>query len=288
MLASLIEWLKQPFPREDDKHGWRLAVAVGMFIYLFLVLFEPFRIHEITDALYKHKLMAGYGLVTFAGLITTNSVIPNLLPMWYQEERWTVGKHIFSVMLAVLVIGCGNFFYSVFALGTPIRWASFLFFQGATFLLAIFPVAFTTLVQYNRHLRRNLKEANVLSGALTHIPHNAPTLQLKDDHGKTRLSLEADMFLYAIADDNFVDVYYQHEIKAERHVLRYTLSKLEDDCSSAVDIIRCHRKYLVNLSKVTAVEGNAQGLKLRLEVANLQIPVSRSMVEPIKRRLAAM
>jgi hypothetical protein len=270
----------------QSTEAWRIATGAGLFIYFFLVVFEPFRIHEITDIAYKHRLLAGYGLVTALGMLVAFLLLPKFLPTFYQEEHWTVGRQIFSVMLAVWLIGCGNFFYSVLALGTPIRWSAFLFFQGVTFLLGIFPVAIITLLQYNRHLKRNLLEAKVLSGALPQVPHPAPILVLKDDQGKTLMSLTADKFLYAMADDNYVDVYCLQDQKAVRQVLRYTLTKLEADCSPAVDIIRCHRKYMVNLSKVTNVEGNAQGLKLRVAVSENFIPVSRAMVEPIKRRLS--
>src|SRR5215471_9595112 len=72
----------------------------------------------------------------------------------------------------------------------------------------------------------------------------------------------------------------------QQKVIRNSLKNLEDQLSKYPGIYRCHRTCLVNLQKVIHASGNAQGIKLHLNGTNELIPVSRSLTQEIKQKIA--
>jgi DNA-binding LytR/AlgR family response regulator len=52
----------------------------------------------------------------------------------------------------------------------------------------------------------------------------------------------------------------------------------------STDIFRCHKSYLINLTQVAHISGNAQGYKLHLQNSTIEIPVSRTLNATIKEK----
>ena len=66
-----------------------------------------------------------------------------------------------------------------------------------------------------------------------------------------------------------------------REIIRNTLKKTEDVIEKYSNFVRCHKSYIVNLSKLKKVTGNAQGYKLIFEQLDFKIPVSRNLSKQI-------
>jgi DNA-binding LytR/AlgR family response regulator len=58
-------------------------------------------------------------------------------------------------------------------------------------------------------------------------------------------------------------------------MIRSSLKRMEAQVQ-VPHIKRCHRAFMVNLSKVTKVEGNAAGYSLSFSESDTQVPVSRN------------
>ncbi len=235
----------------------------------------------------KQWILAGYGLVTMLSMYLYEYGFLGQLRSFREELNWTVGKHILSVLGLLFLIGIGNFFYSYWILQTGFRWSVFLFFQLATVALGIFPVTAIALIRYNFLLKRNLKDAASLSKELPkQVIGTKHDLIIEDEQGKTLLNLKEGWFIAAVADDNYLDVYYLKNGEFLTHeVIRFTLARLEAVVKDRPNLVRCHRKYLVNLDFVEQCKGNAQGLKLKLAQVESEIPVSRASVEEVRKRL---
>ena len=59
------------------------------------------------------------------------------------------------------------------------------------------------------------------------------------------------------------------------------MKKIEYDFLENKKIIRCHKSYFVNLSKVKTTSGNARALYLHINELDFQIPVSRNFSKEI-------
>lgn len=286
MSNALIRWLKQPFPSGYAPVFSFTPILVGCFIYSFLSFFEPFQIHMLGSTAIKQWILGGYGLVTMLSMYLYEYGLLGQLRSYREELNWTVGKHILSVLGLLFLIGIGNFFYSYWILQTEFRWSAFIFFQLATVALGIFPVTAITLIRYNFLIKRNLEDAASLSKELPkQVNDTKHDLKIEDKQGKTLLNLKLSCFIAAAADDNYLDIYYLKMGILEHDVVRFTLARLEAVVKDRPNLVRCHRKYLVNLDFVEQCKGNAQGLRLKLANIDSEIPVARALVEEVRKRL---
>ena len=92
-------------------------------------------------------------------------------------------------------------------------------------------------------------------------------------------------FLYAESDGNYVTIHYTKRSQEKELLLRATMSQIEEAFSAMPQAVRCHRAFLVNIDKVEKVSGNAQGLRLRIDYCNEEVPVSRAHVNKVKQLL---
>jgi len=71
------------------------------------------------------------------------------------------------------------------------------------------------------------------------------------------------------------------ENQLKKEIIRITMKKIEYDFLENKKIIRCHKSYFVNLSKVKTTSGNARALYLHINELDFQIPVSRNFSKEI-------
>lgn len=104
-------------------------------------------------------------------------------------------------------------------------------------------------------------------------------------HAATResLKLDVDDILYIAAEDNYSRVVWTDGTKRREKVLRSTLKQMEEQLRG-MDMLRCHRSYLVNCSRYT-LGGDSRGYKLSSLADPEILPVSRAYSKKIIERL---
>jgi adenylate cyclase len=100
---------------------------------------------------------------------------------------------------------------------------------------------------------------------------------------RERLKLNVDDILYIAAEDNYSRVVWTDGTKRREKVLRSTLKQMEEQLTG-MDMLRCHRSYLVNCSRY-ALEGDSRGYKLSSGADPEILPVSRAYSRKIIERL---
>lgn len=251
-----------------------MAVGVGVFVSVFLAIFQPFGLSEWQSSR-KGWALIGYGMVTcVAMLLHYFGIKRGLLKGSYTESEYTVGREIGSLLSLLLLISVGNHTYSWVILDRQHAFHNdFLDSMLVTFLVGAFPVVVGVLSNYIYQLKRYSHPPQVA----TRTPADAPTetLLLVAENGKDQLRLSLEQFLYAEAADNYVMVFYWEKDATQRTLLRTSLSRLEEQHASQPDLVRCHRSFWVNLAQVERVSGNAQGYKLHLRRGAAEVPVAR-------------
>ena len=89
--------------------------------------------------------------------------------------------------------------------------------------------------------------------------------------------IPTDQIYYIESLQNYVNIYHSTEDTIQKKTERATLKSCEALIKNT-DLIKCHRSYIVNTSKIENVSGNAQGLKLHLYDYDTIVPVSRSYI----------
>jgi len=291
-LPSVRSFLFQPYPFSDNV-GRKLAVCggVGIFITLFLALFEPFGFDELSLST-KWNHAALFGLVTFLISSFFQIVIPALAPRFFREENWRSWKEILFLLLTTLFIGAANYALMLYLYPQRTDLANFLRAELITLQVGIFPICFIVFMKQMTLYRRYAAAAKEVTDDIhaEEIAVRQPIvaevkLMLRGDNQKEQLSLSPDDLFFISSADNYVRVQYLAGNSQQSLLMRSTLKKMEEQLAAHPAFFRCHRMYLVNLKMVTAVSGNAQGLKLHLSGLEERVPVSRSLTETVRERL---
>jgi DNA-binding LytR/AlgR family response regulator len=95
-------------------------------------------------------------------------------------------------------------------------------------------------------------------------------ITLFDNSGALKLSLNPDNLYYIESDDNYIKVWYtDSKGELKQYMLRCRLKTIEESFKGS-SLVRCHRKYIVNLDKVGMLRKESEGYVLDLE--NESIP----------------
>lgn len=282
----ISDFLNKPYPHTLNK--WKIVLFVSGFIFLFLLIFQPFGINQIHNER-KIFILLGYGLVTGIALIFCQFFLPLVFKNWFKDENWTVKSHLSFMAIIILSIGTGNFIYSIAILHFSFSLQAFLIFQVITLCIGIIPVGAISILKFNRLLKQNLKIALDVNNNLqtkNNKSSKKTAIELLGDNNKDKVILNPDDLLFIQSEGNYIQIVYKKEQKVIKSVLRCSLKNIEAQLKSINDIYRCHRAFIVNLSQIESLIGNAQGLKIRINNYNeTLIPISRSLSSDIKNRL---
>lgn len=95
-------------------------------------------------------------------------------------------------------------------------------------------------------------------------------ITLFDNSGALKMSISPDNLYYIESDDNYIKVWYtDSKGTLQNYMLRCRLKTVEDSFKGS-GLIRCNRKYIVNLSKVTMLRKENEGYYL--DLCNETIP----------------
>ena len=98
-------------------------------------------------------------------------------------------------------------------------------------------------------------------------------ITLFDNSGTLKLSLNPDNLYYIESDDNYIKVWYtDNKGDLKQYMLRCRLKTVEESFKGS-SLVRCHRKYIVNLSKVSMLRKESDGYVLDLANEEIQ-PIS--------------
>lgn len=243
-----------------------------------MIVFQPFGLDDYSGS-YKYLTLGGYGLVTLLVLLVDLYLIPVLLPGLLKEEQWMVWKELLFLLWILFTIGLANLFYTSFFFHLSLSLKSIVVVQLFTLSIGVIPITILTIFKQNYLNRRNRLSADKLSAGIGQRHHQQETgsqVLFASDNGKDEIRIAIPDLLVVDSEGNYITVTYLLEGKPQSVLLRNTLSYAEKVVSSHPVLFKCHRSYLVNLDRITKVNGNSQGYRLVIPGVSVEIPVSRS------------
>ncbi len=290
MFSRLNLYLNKPVPYECNyKKDFCLIFCVGIFVFLFLYLFEPFGISK-SNINNKTIILFGFGLVTMAMLFVLTIIIPKVLPGLFNSNNWKVKNEIVLHIIIILFIAAGNLAYSYFILDSGFSISAFFIYLFNTLLLGLIPVTSMALIKSNISLRKNLKTAEEINRFLLSDGHTLKICDndekevfLTSENEKETLKIKLSDLLFIKSAGNYVEINWINNQKPEKSLLRSPLKRVEDQLKKYPSIFRCHRTYLINLRKIEKMNGNSRDCKLKCINLDYKIPVSRSSSKKLRK-----
>lgn len=102
-------------------------------------------------------------------------------------------------------------------------------------------------------------------------------ITLFDNSGVLKFSINSENLYFIESDDNYVQVWYTDGAgNIKQYMLRCRLKTIEDSFSDS-DLVRCHRKYVINITKVKILTSEKDGYYVDLDMDSVDpIPVSKT------------
>ena len=147
---------------------------------------------------------------------------------------------------AVMQIFLRTFLYGTIALGVPYLISGMYF----------------SIIDKNNTIRLMSYE-NVVTDEP--IKPETQKITLFDNSGALKLSLSPENLYYIESDDNYIKVWYtDSKGELKQYMLRCRLKTVEESFKDS-GLVRCHRKYIVNIKKVKVLRKETEGYVLDLD-----------------------
>jgi hypothetical protein len=107
-------------------------------------------------------------------------------------------------------------------------------------------------------------------------------ITLFDNSGTLKMSLSPENLYYIESDDNYIKVWYtDNKGEMKQYILRCRLKTVEESFRGS-GLIRCNRKYIVNIKKVAMLRKESDGYVLDLGNENIPpLPVTKTYTDTI-------
>lgn len=259
------------------------SLLFGLFISLFLLFFEPFDINLSANENKVFQLFF-FGCITTTVLVIFLYFLPLFFPQVFSDAHWKVKHQVLFYVIILLLIATFNGIYTNYINDLALSWYNYWWIISRTFVLGGIPIAFLTLLNYQRKTKLYENEAQALlysKGGFTYSS-NKTIQQFTTDLKNETITFNEENFNYALAVGNYIDVYSLVDNTLKKTTYRISLSSFERQLGKSANLLRCHRSYLVNLNKVENILGNAQGLKLELKNQSEIVPVSRTYIPLVR------
>lgn len=211
---------------------FRLTLLFVTLSILILVVSRMlmYRSKSVFEMTYLEYSIWSFAEIVIVSYVYTRLTVDNFAPL--EENSWD----IFSSSLL----------YGTIALGIPYVISGMYF----------------AIIDKNRTIRL-LNYDNVVTDEPV-LP-DTRKITLYDNSGALKLSLSTDNLYYIESDDNYIKVWYT-DSKAElkQYMLRCRLKTVEESFRDS-GLVRCHRKYIVNLKKVKVLRKESEGYVLELD-----------------------
>ena len=286
------QWLNDPFSYylNDDRKNLVLIAGISAFVTVFLFLFKT----GSDFPAIPQSLAWVHGLIVFGCLVVNIVLLPRLLPSVMDSTTWTVKKYIFHNLWHLLVIAVVAVIVEKIFFCPDETLAVIASHVGVQVpLKGLIPIALTTLFLKAHLLQQNLQEAIRTNQELQKIqtlkkesPHSNHQITMYSDTSE-QLSFHLPDLLYIEADDNYSTVVWNSNSGLQQKLLRVNLKNIESQLNNSYTF-RCHRSFIVNINAISAISGNANGYKLRIQQTEKVIPVSRPKGKEIMEKISQL
>ncbi len=280
MSEQILKYWNRPYPPFDDKRkAFFIALAFGVFIFLFLLIFNPFEVTK--DIRYPVIYILGFGIITFVVVLTNFFLIMLIPKRIIDRKNWQLKHTFIASLFNIITISAANYLFMNIVVETEPAgiWKSLFY----TVAIGIFPVSMILVYSEHQLSKENKKTALKAAGL---IEDRKKTVTDKKDNTsiiKITAKVQADSFpvkpgnlLLVKAEGNYSTFFIKNGNGYSKKIARIPLKNVESQLTGYSGFIKCHRSYIINLENVTGAEGNARSVILCIDNMQLKVPVSRA------------
>lgn len=130
----------------------------------------------------------------------------------------------------------------------------------------------------SQHEKERREEAMTQATANLRSPR---MINLYDNNNTLRLTISLESLYYLESEDNYIKVHYKHNDKMAQYMLRCRTKSVEEALRDTV-MKRCHRSYIVNISKIRFINEEHRLHFIALDDDSIRpIPLSKTYYDSV-------
>ena len=276
--TAILRFFRQRHPAHDDPWGYlRTITIIGLLVFFMLWVFTPFNFQRFPEnwRVLMAFLYSGSAYLTM--LVCLVWIVK--LPRIFKAETWTLGKELLLIVYQFTTVSFSVWLVSRYLEGVNRPYA---YTWGIVAAAGILPYLVATAVKHIYQLQRNLREAVALQGSLQQHQQEPEAVLLHVPELLVPLAL--DECLFVRAQGNYLHIMTEKTGAIQTYIVRLPMRKFMEDNPLAA-LFQCHRAYVVNLTQISRVGGDAAGCYLQFREGLPTVPVSRANVAKLKQLL---
>ncbi len=255
----------------------RLIVFTAIFSLCFINLYCPFDSMTWYEEMSRPKYFLVSSLLVLVGILVI-AFSRFLMYRFVRKHSLYYLEYAVWVVAEVFVLSACYTCMTI-AVNDNLSWWSWHdvieVFKSAninTFLVILLPYSVSWLYFSYEDKKRRLQR---IEESMKPTKDNV-VLQFRDEKGEIRFSVASNKIVYIESADNYVIINYESNNKMTSFMLRNTLKRVAHELRDT-PIKRCHRSYMVNFERITALRRKNDEVNLEFDIVDIKdIPVSKT------------
>jgi len=255
----------------------RLIVFTAIFSLCFINLYCPFDSMTWYEEMSRPKYFLVSSLLVLVGILVI-AFSRFLMYRFVRKHSLYYLEYAVWVVAEVFVLSACYTCMTI-AVNDNLSWWSWHdvieVFKSAninTFLVILLPYSVSWLYFSYEDKKRRLQR---IEESMKPTKDNV-VLQFRDEKGEIRFSVASNKIVYIESADNYVIINYESNNKMTSFMLRNTLKRVAHELRDT-PIKRCHRSYMVNFERITALRRKNDEVSLEFDIVDIkEIPVSKT------------
>ncbi len=267
-----------------------MILFTALFALLFINLFQPFSSKDWYPNISDFKYFFFSSLIILTGMLVV--VVSRLfIGVYSRKNEITYMKYIIWVTIEILSMSLFYAIFSYYVSQTGHERDFYEIFQKSvinTSLVILLPYSMAWLYFSWKEKTRELESLQKSDPTSDTESPKKGTIAFHDEKGELKISIMLENLLYLESSDNYITIHYLNKEKIIHFIVRNTLKWMDENLSSDLPLVRCHRSYMVNLDRVKVMKKGKEGIILELDAMNTpDLPVSKTYYEKVMRKFSA-
>lgn len=289
-----MPFMKEQLPRYllgKTQLVWTVTFT-ALFALVSILLWIPFADNAWLELGISRSLMltVSFLLISFAVIVTSKV----LMYARRGAESFTFLRYIVWNLLEVVAISLLYTFFTRLGMARGMldigpQSLFKIFFGAFVFTLACVGVPYVIAALYlsleeKSNTIRLMNYGAVVSDTPAK-PYDEKRITLFDNNGILKFSIDSSNLYFIESDDNYIKVWYTDcSGEVRQYMLRCRLKTVEESFADS-DLVRCHRKYIVNIANVKILKAEKEGYRISLDIDNVDtIPISKTYEQNVLAR----
>lgn len=265
-----------PYPLGDIRKRWLLTSCVLLVgISFVLLVFQPFGTYDWDDPK-KPFVLFGYAFLSTLPAFIVFFLFRIIGKDFFIEGSWVVWKELICWGVFFVFYGVCAWLYAHWAAGKSLQLSQLICISKSMFLSGLLPATATLFGVYFL-----FKKPQAIVFTESSTSEETSSISLVAENGRDIHSFHKSELLFVESSHNYCTLFLFRNSKTEKILIRSSLSRIQEQIKDNW-IIRCHRSYLVNVTKISTLKSNPRGYFLQVSDTETKIPVSRQQLAQVR------